>query len=68
MLSDGVIGAAIKVMKIATDEEPDDYRAHDAKDEAAQSLGSAVGRRALPCAQQETAKRNRTRAAQRCQD
>jgi hypothetical protein len=33
-----VIGAAVKVMKIATGEEPEDCGADDGKDKAAQSL------------------------------
>jgi hypothetical protein len=35
-----VIGNAVKVMKIATGEEPEDYGADDGKDPAAKSLGS----------------------------
>jgi hypothetical protein len=38
-----VIGAAVKVMKIATGEEPEDYGADDGKDKAAQSLGQRGG-------------------------
>ena len=34
-----VIGAAVKVMKIATGEEPKDYGSDDGKDKAARSLG-----------------------------
>jgi hypothetical protein len=39
-----VIGAAVKVMKIATGEEPEDYGADDGKDPAAKSLGSRGGK------------------------
>jgi hypothetical protein len=39
-----VIGAAVKVMKIATGEESEDYGADDGKDKAAQSLGQRGGR------------------------
>jgi hypothetical protein len=39
-----VIGAALKVMKIATGEEPKDYGADDGKDPAAKSLGSRGGK------------------------
>jgi hypothetical protein len=39
-----VIGAAVKVMKIATGEEPEDYGADDGKDKAAQSLGQRGGK------------------------
>jgi hypothetical protein len=39
-----VIGAAVKVMKIATGEEPEDYGADDSKDKAAQSLGQRGGK------------------------
>jgi hypothetical protein len=38
-----VIGAAVKVMKIATGEEPEDF-GDDGKDKAAQSLGRRGGR------------------------
>jgi hypothetical protein len=38
-----VIGAAVKVMKIATGEEPEDYGADDGKDAAAVSLGRRGG-------------------------
>ena len=34
-----VIGAAVKVMRIATGEEPEDYRREDTKDRAAKALG-----------------------------
>ena len=37
-------GAAVKVMKIATGEEPEDYGADDGKDKAAQSLGRRGGK------------------------
>lgn len=39
-----VIGAAVKVMKIATGEEPEDYGAADRKDPAAKSLGQRGGK------------------------
>jgi hypothetical protein len=39
-----VIGAAVKVMKIATGEEPEDYGTNDGKDKAAQSLGQRGGK------------------------
>jgi hypothetical protein len=39
-----VIGAAVKVMKIATGEEPEDYGADGGKDKAAQSLGQRGGK------------------------
>lgn len=39
-----VIGNAIKVAKIATGEEPEDYGADDGKDKAAQSLGQRGGK------------------------
>jgi hypothetical protein len=39
-----VIGAAVKVMKIATGEEPEDYGADDGKNKAAQSLGRRGGK------------------------
>jgi hypothetical protein len=39
-----VIGNAVKVMRIATGEEPVDYGADDGKDKAAQSLGQRGGK------------------------
>lgn len=39
-----VIGAAVKVMRIATGEEQEDFPADDGKDKAAQSLGQRGGR------------------------
>jgi hypothetical protein len=39
-----VIGAAVKVMKIATGEEKEHYGADDGKDKAAQSLGQRGGK------------------------
>jgi hypothetical protein len=39
-----VIGAAVKVMKIATGEESEDFGADDGKDKAAQSLGQRGGK------------------------
>jgi hypothetical protein len=39
-----VIGAAVKVLKIATGEEPEGYGADDGKDKAAQSLGQRGGK------------------------
>jgi hypothetical protein len=39
-----VVGAAVKVMRIATGEEPEDFGADDGKDKAAQSLGQRGGR------------------------
>jgi hypothetical protein len=39
-----VIGNAIRVAKIATGEEEDDFPADDGKDKAAQSLGQRGGR------------------------
>jgi hypothetical protein len=39
-----VIGNAVKVMKIATGEEEDDFPADDGKDKAAQSLGRRGGK------------------------
>jgi hypothetical protein len=38
-----VIGAAVKVMRIATGELPEDFGADDGKDKAAQSLGQRGG-------------------------
>ena len=40
-----VIGNAVKVMRIATGEEQEDFPADDGKDKAAQSLGQRGGRR-----------------------
>jgi len=39
-----VIGNAVKVMRIATGEEPEDFPADDGKDKAAQSLGRRGGK------------------------
>jgi len=39
-----VIGNAVKVMRIATGEEEDDFPADDGKDNAAQSLGQRRGK------------------------
>ena len=39
-----VIGNAVKVMRIATGEEQEDFPADDGKDKAAQSLGQRGGR------------------------
>ena len=39
-----VIGNAVKVMRIATGEEQEDFPADDGKDKAAQSLGRRGGR------------------------
>ena len=39
-----VIGNAVKVMRIATGKERDDFPADDGKDKAAQSLGQRGGR------------------------
>jgi hypothetical protein len=39
-----VIGNAVKVMRIATGEEEDDFPADDGKDKAAQSLGRRGGK------------------------
>jgi hypothetical protein len=39
-----VIGNAVKVMRIATGEESDDFPTDDGKDKAAQSLGQRGGR------------------------
>ena len=39
-----VIGNAVKVMRIATGEEQDDFPADDGKDKAAQSLGQRGGK------------------------
>jgi hypothetical protein len=39
-----VIGNAVKVMRIATGEEAEDFPADDGKDKAAQSLGRRGGR------------------------
>jgi len=38
-----VIGAAVKVMRIATGEEPEDYGPDDGKDPAAKALGKKGG-------------------------
>jgi len=38
-----VIGAAVKVMRIATGEEPEDYGSSSAKNEAAVALGKKGG-------------------------
>jgi hypothetical protein len=43
-----VIGNAIKVAKIATGEEQEDYGADDGKDPAAKSLGQCGGKGAAP--------------------
>ena len=40
-----VIGNAVKVMRIATGEEPEDYRTAPAKNEAAQELGRLGGKK-----------------------
>ena len=39
-----MIGNAVKVMKIATGEEDEDFSADDGKDKAAQSLGRRGGK------------------------
>jgi hypothetical protein len=39
-----VIGNAVKVMRIATGEEQEDFPANDGKDKAAQSLGQRGGK------------------------
>ena len=39
-----VIGNAVKVVRIATGEEEDDFPADDGKDKAAQSLGQRGGK------------------------
>jgi hypothetical protein len=39
-----VIGNAVKVMRIATGEEQEDFPADDGKDKAAQSLGQRGGK------------------------
>jgi hypothetical protein len=39
-----VIGTAVKVMRIATGEDPEDFGADDGKDKAAQSLGQRGGK------------------------
>jgi hypothetical protein len=39
-----VIGNAVKVMRIATGEEPEDFPANEGKDKAAQSLGQRGGK------------------------
>jgi hypothetical protein len=39
-----VIGNAVKVMRIATGEEQDDFPAGDGKDKAAQSMGKRGGK------------------------
>lgn len=38
-----VIGNAVKVMRIATGEEPEDYGPEDTKDQAARALGKKGG-------------------------
>jgi len=40
-----VIGAAVKVMRIATGEEPEDYGPETIKDKAAQELGRKGGKK-----------------------
>jgi hypothetical protein len=40
-----VIGAAVKVMRIATGEEPEDYGPDTGKSKAAQELGRAGGKK-----------------------
>jgi hypothetical protein len=61
-----VIGAAVKVMKIATGEEPEDYGADDGKDKAAQSLGQRGGKaRAAALSKKERAEIARKAAAAR---
>jgi hypothetical protein len=40
-----VIGAAVKVMRIATGEEPEDYGPENGKDKAAQELGRKGGKK-----------------------
>jgi hypothetical protein len=39
-----LIGNAVKVMRIATGEEPEDFPANEGKDKAAQSLGQRGGK------------------------
>jgi hypothetical protein len=61
-----VIGAAVKVMKIATGEESEDYGADDGKDKAAQSLGQRGGKaRAAALSKKRRSEIARNAAAQR---
>jgi hypothetical protein len=61
-----VIGNAVKVMKIATGEEPEDYGAADGKDPAAKSLGSRGGKaRAAALSPKKRAEIARKAAGQR---
>jgi hypothetical protein len=66
-----VIGNAVKVMRIATGEEQEDFPADDGKDKAAQSLGQRGGKaraaalskkRRTEIARQAATKRWKTRA------
>ena len=61
-----VIGNAVKVMKIATGEEPEDFGADDGKDKAAQSLGQRGGKaRAKALSPKRRAEIAKNAAAQR---
>lgn len=61
-----VIGNAVKVMRIATGEEPDDRDADDGKDKAAQALGKKGGRaRAISMTPERRAEIARKAAAKR---
>jgi hypothetical protein len=61
-----VIGNAVKVMRIATGEEQEDFGADDGKDPAAKSLGSRGGKaRAASLSKKERAAIARKAAAAR---
>jgi hypothetical protein len=60
-----VIGNAVKVMKIATGEEPEDFPADDGKDKAAQSLGRRGGRARAESLTSKRRKEIAKRAAQK---
>jgi hypothetical protein len=58
-----VIGNAVKVMRIATGEEQEDFSADDGKDKAAQSLGRRGGRARAKSLSPKRRKEIATRAA-----
>jgi len=61
-----VIGNAVKVMRIATGEEAEDFPADDGKDKAAQSLGRRGGKaRAEALSKKRRTEIARTAAAKR---
>lgn len=61
-----VIGNAVKVMRIATGEEQEDFPANDGKDKAAQSLGRRGGKaRAAALSKRQRTEIAKTAAAKR---